>query len=49
MHEMFCGCESLKSLPNISKWNIKNVKEKSSMFKYCNEKIIPSKFKYLSN
>ena len=35
MSEMFRGCESLSSLPDISKWNTSNVTEMSSMFFGC--------------
>ena len=31
---MFYGCKSLKSLPDISKWNTSNVTDMSRMF-YC--------------
>ena len=33
--ELFSECESLKSLPDISKWNTKNVIDMSSMFYNC--------------
>ena len=32
---MFGGCKSLNSLPDISKWNTKNVTNMSCMFYYC--------------
>ena len=32
MSEMFDGCSSLLSLPDISKWNIKNVKDINCLF-----------------
>ena len=32
---MFSRCESLKSLPNISRWNKVNVMNMSSMFSHC--------------
>ena len=32
---MFNGCESLISLPDISKWNISNVTDMSDMFRGC--------------
>ena len=35
MSFMFCDCFSLKSLPDISKWNTKNVTSMSSMFNGC--------------
>ena len=45
MSYMFSGCESLSSLPDISKWNTSNVKRMEDMFRGCNESLkIPSKF-----
>ena len=38
---MFNGCKSLKSLPDISKWDTKNVTNMSAMFRDC------SSLKYL--
>ena len=35
MNYMFDGCLSLVSLPNISNWNIDNLKEARSMFNRC--------------
>ena len=35
MNSMFSGCSSLQSLPDISKWNTKNVTNMSKMFKSC--------------
>ena len=35
MQEMFNECSSLSSLPDISKWNIKNTKDISYMFREC--------------
>ena len=35
MSNMFRYCSSLKSLPNISKWNTKNVKDMTGMFSNC--------------
>ena len=32
---MFCRCESLTSLPDISKWNTNNVTNMSWMFSWC--------------
>ena len=32
---MFCNCSSLISLPDISKWNTKNVLAMCEMFKDC--------------
>ena len=40
MSGMFSGCNSLISLPDISKWNTSNVKEMSSMFLGCNSLIL---------
>jgi len=35
MRYMFYKCESLRSLPDISKWNTKNVGNMSFMFSCC--------------
>jgi len=35
MKAMFCGCSSLSSLPDISKWNTNNVKNMSALFNEC--------------
>ena len=35
MSRMFDSCESLSSLPDISKWNTNNVKGMSEMFYNC--------------
>ena len=32
---MFCECQSLISLPDISKWNTNNVTNMSRMFQQC--------------
>ena len=46
MNGMFYKCESLSSLPDISKWNTSNVTDMSGIFRWCNESLkIPSKFK----
>ena len=43
---MFYDCESLSSLPDISKWNTNNVTDKFDMFSDYNPSlIIPKKFK----
>ena len=42
---MFYYCKSLKSLPDISKWKLNKELDKEDMFKGCNKKIIPEKFK----
>ena len=39
MSHMFYGCNSLISLPDISKWNTANVKNMSSIFYECNSLI----------
>ena len=36
MSHMFNGCRSLKSLPDISKWDTKNVINMSYIFSDCN-------------
>ena len=33
---MFYGCNSLNSLPDISKWDTKNVTTMDYMFSFCN-------------
>ena len=38
---MFYNCESLKSLPDISKIDINKELNKENIFEGCNEKIIP--------
>ena len=40
---MFCNCESLTSLPNISNWNTNNVTDMNDMFSNCNS--LPLKYK----
>ena len=35
MSMMFDGCKSLKELPDISKWNIKNITNMREMFSGC--------------
>ena len=35
MDNMFSNCSSLISLPDISKWNTKNVEDMSLMFNGC--------------
>ena len=35
MSYMFYECSSLKSLPDISKWDTKNVTDMSGMFSEC--------------
>ena len=44
MSGMFYNCSSLQSLPDISKWDTKNVTDMTCMFCGCNKKIIPKKF-----
>ena len=46
MRYMFYECNSLSSLPDISKWNTSNVTYMSDMFNECNNTLnIPFKFK----
>ena len=45
MRYMFSGCNSLNNLPDISKWDTKNVTNMSNMFSGCYNIIIPKKFK----
>ena len=50
MGSMFSGCSSLNSLPDISKWDIKNVTNMSWMFLEANKNIVvPKKFKKYNN
>ena len=35
MNEIFEGCSSLLSLPDISKWNTNNLNKKSCLFNKC--------------
>jgi len=35
MSYIFCDCKSLQSLPDINKWNIKNVTNINGMFYNC--------------
>ena len=35
MYLLFGECSSLKSLPDISKWNTNKVTDMSSLFYYC--------------
>jgi len=43
---MFSRCSSLSSLPDISKWKIKNLKDHENMFEGCSTSLkIPKKFK----
>ena len=35
MEYLFCECNSLKSLPDISKWNTQNVENISGLFYSC--------------
>ena len=46
MSSMFSGCSSLNNLPDISKWDTKNVTNMGYMFSGCSKlKKIPEKFK----
>ena len=45
MSNMFEGCISLESIPDILKWNISHVNFKNDMFKDCNPNLkIPKQF-----
>ena len=45
MSQLFYGCNSLKSFPDISKWDITNLVEKKEMFNNCSKSLnIPLKF-----
>ena len=35
MNGLFCGCSSLKSLTDISKWNTNNVTDMTGLFHEC--------------
>ena len=35
MSHMFSNCESLSSLPDISKWNTNNATDMSDIFSHC--------------
>ena len=39
MSFMFSICKSLSSLPDISKWDTKNVNDKRGMFFHCKENL----------
>ena len=42
MSYLFCCCQELESLPNISSWNTSNVEDMSNMISYCsNIKSLP--------
>ena len=41
---MFKNCRSLKSFPDISKWELNKEVIKEKMFEGCNKEIIPKKF-----
>jgi len=45
MSGMFYLCSSLNNLPDISKWELNENLKKEDMFDYCDEKIIPEKFR----
>ena len=36
MDNLFSGCNSLESLPDISKWDISRVDKLDNLFKECN-------------
>ena len=42
MNYVFTDCSSLKSLPDISKWNTSNVEHTKCLFKNCSSlKLLP--------
>ena len=45
MSGMFYLCSSLHNLPDISKWELNEKLKKEDMFDYCDEKIVPEKFR----
>ena len=45
---MFKNCSGLKSFPDITRWNLFNIKEKEDVLKGVNKKIIPKKVLYAS-
>ena len=46
MNNIFNGCRSLKSIPDISKWDTQNVENISYMFNgCCSLKYLPDIFK----
>ena len=46
MSNMFNYCISLSEIPDISNWNIKNLRNKNDMFLDCKKQLnIPNKFK----
>ena len=50
MSSMFSSCTSLKSLPDISKWNTNNVNDMSNMFSCCSSLIsLPDISKWNTN
>ena len=50
MNDMFRGCKSLISLPDLSKWNTENVKEMNHMFYGCSSLIsLPDLSKWNTN
>ena len=50
MCALFNDCSSLKSLPDISKWDIKNIKNNDEMFEGCKKSLnIPYQFKEKNN
>ena len=45
MSSMFENCKSLKSLPDIAKWQTNRELINNFMFKGCAKNIVPKKFK----
>ena len=47
MNNMFSNCTTLQSLPDISKWNTKNIKNMNWMFSHCyGLKSLPDLYKW---
>ena len=48
MNNMFCECSSLKSLPEILKWNISNVEDMTNIFEGCKLLLQSANFFYFN-
>ena len=47
---MFCGCSSLSSLPNLSKWSSEKIRKMEDIFKDCNSlSYLPSLNKFINS
>ena len=47
MSEMFYNCSELTSLPDISKWDTKNVTDIKSMFDGCKKLLVKPEIKII--